>query len=66
MCHLRELGDRGGEGVCVQSVELGGVWYLHVHDVCFMQRLMFDLWVDDGWVGDPCGVGTRGAGHHVV
>lgn len=52
--------------VCVQSVELGGVWNLHVHDVCFMQRLMFDLWVDDGWVGDPCGVGTRGAGHHVV
>ncbi len=38
----------------------------HVHDVCFMQRLVFDLWVDDGRVGDPCGVGTRGAGHHVV
>lgn len=38
----------------------------HVHDVCFMQRLVFDLWVDDGWVGDPCGVRTRGAGHHVV
>ncbi len=29
----------------------------HVHDVCFMQRLVFDLWVDDGWVWDPCGVG---------
>lgn len=52
--------------MCVQSVQLGGVWNLHVHDVCFMQRLMFDLWVDDGWVGNPRGVGTRGAGHHVV
>lgn len=38
----------------------------HVHDVRFMQRLVFDLWVDDGWVGDSGGVGTRGAGHHVV
>lgn len=38
----------------------------HVHDVGFMQRLVFDLWVDDGRVGDPCGVGTLGAGHHVV
>lgn len=38
----------------------------HVHDVRFMQRLVFDLWVDDGRVGDPGGVGTRGAGHHVV
>lgn len=38
----------------------------HVHDVCFMQRLVFNLWVDDGRVGDPCGVGTWGAGHHVV
>lgn len=39
---------------------------LHVHDVCFMQRLMFDLWVDDGWVGDTCGVRAGRAGHHVV
>lgn len=31
-----------------------------------MQRLVFDLWVDDGWVGDPCGVRARWAGHHVV
>lgn len=38
----------------------------HVHDVCFMQRLVFDLWVDDGRVGDPCGMGTWGARHHVV
>lgn len=38
----------------------------HVHDVCFVQRLVFDLWVDDGWVGDPCGMWTWGAGHHVV
>lgn len=39
---------------------------LHVHDVRFMQRLMFDLWVDDGWVGDPCGVRAGWSGHHVV
>lgn len=39
---------------------------LHVHDVCFMQRLVFDLWVDDGWVGDPRGVRAGRAGHHVV
>lgn len=38
----------------------------HVHDVRFMQRLVFDLRVDDGRVGDPCGVGTWGAGHHMV
>lgn len=38
----------------------------HVHDVCFMQRLVFDLWVDDGRVGDPRGVRTLGSWHHVV
>lgn len=38
----------------------------HVHDVCFMQRLVFDLGVDDGWVGDSCGVRTWGSWHHVV
>lgn len=37
-----------------------------MHDVRFMQRLMFDLRVDDGWVGDPCGVRAGRAGHHVV
>ena len=31
-----------------------------------MRRLVFDLWVDDSRVGDTGGVGTRGAGHHVV
>ena len=57
----QKTADRGvfDEGIlCLQDS--------HVHDVCFMQRLVFDLWVDDGWVGDPCGVGTWGAGHHVV
>ena len=38
----------------------------HVHDVCFMRWLVFDLRVDDGRVGDPCGVRALGARHHVV
>lgn len=34
----------------------------HVHDVRFMRRLVFNLWVDNGPVGDPCGLGARGPG----
>lgn len=50
--------NKKNRSVCLQDS--------HVHDVCFMQRLVFNLWVDDGRVRDPCGVGTWGAGHHVV
>lgn len=39
---------------------------LHVHDVTFMWRLLFDLRVDDGWMRDACCVRAWGAGHHVV
>lgn len=63
VCRLCKIGGGGGWG------GLGGASRFqnsHVHDVCFVQRLVFDLWVDDGWVGDPCGMWTWGAGHHVV
>lgn len=52
--------------VCVCMLLCVYVCNLHVHDVRFMQRLMFDLWVDDGRVRDPCGVRAGWAGHHVV
>lgn len=63
VCHRRKLGVKGGEG---RLRVFSRMQDSHVHDVRFMQRLMFDLWVDDGRVGDPCGVGTWGARHHVV
>jgi len=40
--------------------------YSHVHEVGVMLRLVFDLWVDDGGVGDARGVGPRGSGDHVM
>lgn len=46
---------------------MGGGWrYSHVHDVGFVQGLVFDLGVDDGRVGDPCGVRARRSRDHVV
>lgn len=61
--------EEGPDCGSVQSVTEGELLCLkdsHVHDVSFMRRLVFDLWVDDGWVGNPSCVRTRGAGDHVV
>lgn len=37
-----------------------------MHQVVVVLGLVFDLGVDDGRVGDPCGVGAGGTRNHVV
>lgn len=38
----------------------------HVHQVRLVWRLVFDLWVNNGRVGDPCGMWSRRSWNHVM
>lgn len=38
----------------------------HVHQVCLVWRLVFDLWVDDGGVRDSCGMRSGRSWNHVM
>lgn len=45
---------------------VGGGHNSHVHQVCLMWRLMFDLWVDNGRVGDSRGMRSGRSWNHVM